>query len=71
MFNILLSLKPKLKGSFTNFHIIVPIILGTEPKPDINQQQVLDPFGHLISFDLGKGMFKDDSISGYDLIFFC
>jgi hypothetical protein len=59
--------KVKVKGLFTNFDII----LGTEPKPGINQQQVLDPSGHFISFDLGKGMFKDDSISGYDLIFFC
>jgi len=64
-----LKFKVKVKGLFTNFDISVPIILGTEPIPDTSQQQALDPTGHFISFDPGKGMFKDDSLPSYDLFF--
>jgi len=38
-----LKSKVKVKDLFTNFDIIVPIILETGPKPDTSQQQVLDP----------------------------
>jgi hypothetical protein len=33
----------KVEGIFTNFNIDVPVILGTEPIPDLNQQQTSNP----------------------------
>ncbi len=64
-----LKFKVKVKDLFTNFDIIAPIILGTEPKPDTNQQQVSDSSGYFISFDSGKDIFKDDSPLSYVSLF--
>ena len=39
----MLKFAVKVEGIFTNFNIDVPVILGTEPIPDLSQQQTSNP----------------------------
>ena len=32
----------KVEGMFTNFNVDIPITIGTEPNPDLNQQQIFN-----------------------------
>jgi hypothetical protein len=52
----------KVEGMFTNIDVKIPITLGTEPNPDLNQQQT---FNHLIvsySSNPEQSMFSDDNL---------
>jgi len=59
----------KVEGMFTNFDVDIPITLGTEPNPNLNQQQTFNPL--LVSYSLNpqQSMFNDDvSPPSYDSI---
>jgi hypothetical protein len=45
---------------FTNFHIDVPIILGTEPNPDLSQEERVDSLIVTYSSNPEQSMFIDD-----------
>jgi hypothetical protein len=50
----------KVQGILTDFDLYIPIILGTEPNPDLNQQQTFNPL--IVSYSLNpeESMFNDD-----------
>jgi hypothetical protein len=50
----------KVEGMFTNFHIDVPIILGTEPNPDLSQEERVDSLIVTYSSNPEQSMFIDD-----------
>jgi hypothetical protein len=50
----------RVEGMFTNFHIDVPIILGTEPNPDLNQQHTFNPLIVTYSSNPDQSMLIDD-----------
>jgi hypothetical protein len=54
---------------FTNFDVDIPITLGTEPNPNLNQQQTFNPL--IVSYSLNpqESMFNDDvSAPSYDSV---
>ncbi|CAF1041816.1 unnamed protein product [Rotaria sordida] len=55
-----LKLTVKVRGIFTNFHINVPIILGTEPNSDLSQQQSFNPLSISYSSNREQSIFNDD-----------
>ncbi|CAF3596009.1 unnamed protein product [Rotaria sp. Silwood1] len=52
----------KVEGIFTNFDVNIPITLGTEPHPDLNQQQTFNPV--IVSYfsKPEQSMFSDDDL---------
>jgi hypothetical protein len=59
----------KVEGMFTNFDVDIPITLGTEPNPNLNQQQTFNPL--IVSYSLNpqESMFNDDvSAPSYDSV---
>ncbi|CAF1398097.1 unnamed protein product [Rotaria sp. Silwood1] len=59
----------KVEGIFTNFDINVPITLGTEPDPNLNQQQTFNPIVVSYSSNPEQSMFNDDDLPpNYDSI---
>ncbi|CAF1372923.1 unnamed protein product [Rotaria sordida] len=52
----------KVEGIFTNFDVNVPITLGTEPYPDLNQQQTFNPVIVSYASNPEQSMFSDDDL---------
>jgi len=56
-----LRFEVKVSGLFTNFDVDIPIILGTEPIPDLNQQNItFNPLMVSYSLDDEQSIFNDD-----------
>ncbi|CAF1318705.1 unnamed protein product [Rotaria sp. Silwood1] len=65
----MLKLTVKVGGIFTNFHINVPITLGTEPNSDLSQQQSFNPLSISYSSNREQSIFNDDdSPPDYDSV---
>ncbi|CAF4035875.1 unnamed protein product [Rotaria sordida] len=56
----MLKLTVKVEGIFTNFHIKVPITLGTEHNSDLSQQQSFNPLSISYSSNSQQSIFNDD-----------
>ena len=54
-----LRFEVKVSGLFTNFDVNIPIIIGTEPKPDLNQQTTSSSLMFPYSFDVEQSIFDD------------
>jgi hypothetical protein len=46
----------------TNFNVDIPITIGTDPKPDLNQQQTLYPVIMSYSSNPEQQMFNDHDL---------
>lgn len=55
-----LKIAVKVEGMFTNFDLSLPITIGTEPLPDQNQQQMMQPMIVSYSANPEQSMFRDD-----------
>ena len=59
----------RVEGLFTNFHIDVPIIIGTEPNPDPHQQEIYNPLIMTYSSNPEQSMIVDyDPPPSYDSV---
>ncbi|CAF1078678.1 unnamed protein product [Rotaria sordida] len=64
-----IKLTVKVEGIFNNFHINVPIILGTEHNSDLNQQQSFNPISISYSSNTEQSIFNDDDLPpDYDTV---
>jgi hypothetical protein len=52
----------KAEGMSTNFNVDIPITIGTDPKPDLNQQQTLYPVIMSYSSNPEQQMFNDHDL---------
>jgi hypothetical protein len=52
----------KVEGMFTNFDVNIPITLGTEPNPDLTQQQTFNPLIVSYSSNPEQSMFSDSDL---------
>jgi hypothetical protein len=55
-----LRLTVKVEGIFTNFYVDIPIIIGTEPHLDLNQQPTTNSLIVSYSLDTEQSVFNDD-----------
>ena len=55
-----LSLEVKVSGLFTNFHIDIPIRIGTKPQPNLNQPTTISPLRIIYFADVHQSTFNDD-----------
>jgi hypothetical protein len=56
----MLRLTAKVEGIFTNINADIPIIIGTQPHPDLNQQATSNSSIVAYSLDTAQSMFKND-----------